>query len=84
MGVLANLARMILIRQRFAFLDVVAGLSISDYRGTEWTGCICGSQWILTPLAFNDDGTVNSYGTDGFCCNCGAMISVPCPAAGNG
>jgi hypothetical protein len=78
---LKQLARMLIMRKHYAFLDVVTGLSVTDYRGTEWTGCICGCDWILTPLAFTEEGEVNSYGTDGFCAGCGALISVPCPTA---
>lgn len=80
---LSRLARKILVRRAFAFLDVVTGLSCSDYRGAEWTGCICGNDWLLTPLAFDEYGEIVSYGTDAFCAECGALISVPCPTAGN-
>lgn len=78
---LRKLIRKILVRQSFPFLDVVTGLSCYDYRGTEWTGCICGSDWLLTPLAFDENGEITSYGTDGFCAECGATINVPCPTA---
>lgn len=61
------------------FLDQVTKQSQIDYTGNEWTGCMCGSTWILTPVSFDEDLTINSYGTVGFCCDCGAMISVPTP-----
>ena len=44
-----------------------------DYTGNPWSGCVCGSTWILLPVAFDGD-ELNSYGTVGFCCDCGATM----------
>lgn len=60
------------------FLDKVHGMASPDYTGNPWSGCVCGSTWILLPVAFDDD-EINSYGTVGFCCDCGARITVPTP-----
>lgn len=73
----------VLKRKKRSFLDRVARMSKVDYTGPEWHGCICGSEWIVTPVSFDEGGVINSYGTTGFCAHCGAQISVPCPKEGN-
>lgn len=60
------------------FLDRVHTMASPDYTGNPWSGCVCGSTWILLPVAFDGD-ELNSYGTVGFCCDCGARITVPTP-----
>lgn len=63
-----------------AFIDWLMQTNTLDYSLNEWTACVCGCDWILVPLSFNDDDrAINSYGTHGWCSACGAYLRVPAP-----
>lgn len=49
-----------------------------DLRGTPTHQCVCGSTTFKILAGF-DSGEIAWYSLEGYCYDCGAHVTVPCP-----
>jgi|AntAceMinimDraft_6_1070360.scaffolds.fasta_scaffold14965_2 hypothetical protein len=57
------------------------GLEPIDARGIPTAACpICGERWLMVPVIFDEeDYEIVSWGTEGFCGVCRALVTVCTP-----
>lgn len=59
------------------FHDVVPGGL--DWRGVGTPECLCGGRMFYAVVYFDDARELAGYLTDGLCCDCKSLVTLPTP-----